>query len=135
MSTFKYDHGMLLVGTAQINLKTAVIKAALVSAAYSASKSSDQNLSDIPGSAILIKSARLTGTDIVAGVFKGTIPELNALLLTAVTAGLVLYQEGGSDATSPLLYYSNDGIGFPFTASGINYFIGYDQANGGWFQL
>lgn len=135
MATFKYDRGMLLVGTAGINLKTAVIKAALVSAAYSASKSADGFVSDIPAAALLARSAQLTGTDIVGGVFKGTIPQFSALLLVSPASGLVLYQEGGNDATSALLYYSNDGIGFPFTANGINYFIGYDQANGGWFQL
>jgi hypothetical protein len=135
MATFKYDKGMLAVGTEQINLVANTIQALLVGAGYSASKAADGNVSDIPSSAILARSGALTGNAIVAGVFQGTIPEFDALLLAAPVAGLVLYKVGGSDASSPLIYYSNDGVGFPFVASGINYFIGYDQTNGGWFQL
>lgn len=135
MSTFKYDTGAYLIGTAGIDLLTAVIKAAVVSSGYAASKAKDQYVSDIPSAAILTRSSQLASPAIVRGVFSAIIPEALAFTATVDAIGIILFRDTGNDSTSALLYYSDDGIGFPFLPAGLNYFFAFDQANGGWFEV
>lgn len=135
MSTFRYDNAALLFGTKQIGWTTDIIKALLVTGGYSALKGTDKFVADIPAGAIVVRSAQMTNCTIIRGVCAGLIPEFDALVGTQLVTGMALYKDTGVDATAPLIYYSNDGVGFPFLPAGINYFATYDQANGGWFQL
>lgn len=135
MSTFKYFSASTAFGTKQINWLTDNIGALLIDAGYAASQAHDQFVSDIPSQAIIVRSARMTSMAIVKGVCQGLIPEFSSLLASQQVVSLVLYQNTGLDTTSQLIYYSDDGLGFPFLPQGLNYFITYDQANGGWFQL
>lgn len=135
MSTFKYAYGAQLIGTAQLNLTTAVINALLVSGVYAPKPYTDQHVADIPPAAILVRTGYLTGQALNNGVFSGNIPTQNAFLSATICVGLVLFNDTGNDALSPLLYYSSDGPGFPFKPAGFNYSFGYDQSNGGFFQV
>lgn len=135
MSTFKYVTGAQLIGSAGLNLTTANIAALLVSNVYAPNANTDQHVADIPSAAIVARSDLLTATALTKGVFVGTIPEFDALLSPTEIVGLVLYHETGNDALSELIYYSSDGPGFPFTPNGFDYFVGYDQSNGGFFQV
>lgn len=135
MSSFRYDNASLLFGTKQLNWETAVLSAALVSANYGALKGADTLVSNIPAAAILARSGPMTNCTIQGGVCAGLIPQFNALAATVQVAAVVIYQDTGNDATSSLIYYSSDGLGFPFLPVGINYFVTYDQSNGGWFEL
>lgn len=132
---FVYGAGRKALNTGAIDWLTAPIQAMLVSAVYSPSPNSDKFVSDIPSSAVLVRDTVLTGLGITAaGVCFGTVPPYNALAFSAKVIALVLYVNTGTDSTSHLLYYSSTGSGFPFFAQGFNYVIGYDQANGGFFQ-
>lgn len=135
MSTFKYVKGAQLIGSGGVDLLTANINAMLVSRVYAPNRAADQFVAIIPPAAILVRTGLLTGLSLAGGVFSGTIPEIDAYLNPTLAAALVLYVETGNDALSTLLYYSSDGPGFPFPGQGLSYFIGYDQSNGGFFQV
>jgi hypothetical protein len=109
---------------------------ALVDGNYTPSAANDVHLSDIPSASLLLSGIELTGLGVRSnGVVYGTIPQQNALLLPGTVAAGVLYVLGISESQSPLIYYSASGVGFPFTADGENYNIGYDQLAGGFFQV
>lgn len=135
MSTFRYYSASVAFGTKQINWLTDNIGALLVGAGYSPSQAHDQFVSDIPSQAIVARSGQMGSMAISAGVCKGLLPQFSSLVSVQQVTALVLYQNTGLDATSQLIYYSDEGFGFPFLPQGLNYFVTYDQANGGWFQL
>lgn len=135
MSTFKYANASQLLGSAGLDLVTANVAALLVSNVYAPKMASDQHVADLPSAAIVARSGLLTATALRDGIFVGTIPEFDALLSPTKVVALVLYRETGNDALSELLYYSSDGPGFPFTPDGFDYFVGYDQSNGGFFEV
>lgn len=132
---FVYGKARIALGSGAINLLTASVKAMLVGNAYSPAPIGDQYVSSIPSPAIVARSPLLTGNGITSsGVFFGNIPVFGALLSATPVVAMILYIDTGSDASSPLLYYTSGGVGFPFTPQGLNYFIGFDQVNGGYFQ-
>lgn len=135
MSTFKYVNAAQLIGSAQLNLVTANIAALLLSGVYAASMAKDKFVADIPPAAIIARSGLLTSTSLTNGVFSGIIPEFDSLISPTPVTAIALYVETGNDALSQLIYYSNDGTGFPFTPQGFDYFIGFDASNGGYFQV
>jgi hypothetical protein len=113
---------------------TAPIQAMLVNYLYAPSLA-DQHVSDIPADAVIVRDVPLTGVGQSNGVCYGNIPQFNALLSAFPVAALVLYASTGVDTTSLLVYYTSSGPGFPFAAQGLNYFVGFDSAQGGWFQV
>lgn len=135
MATFKYVTGAIAIGTGQVDLLTANICAALVGSGYGPNAASDQFLSDIPDAAIISDEVSLVTLSLANGVFSGLIPQYMSLLSVQPAAALVLYVSTGDPDTSQLLYYSSDGFGFPLALEGFNYYVTYDQANGGWFQI
>lgn len=135
MSTFRYATASIAFGTKQINWLTDSICALLVGAGYAPSQAHDQFVSDIPSQAIIVRSPPMTAMAIANGVCRGLIQEFDALSATQPVVALVLYQNTSLDTTSQLIFYSDSGSGFPFLPQGLNYFVTYDQANGGWFQL
>lgn len=134
MSTFEYTSGAAAFKAGQINWVTSPFAALLVNIAYSPSQAHDNFVSDIPASAIVARSGPMVNNKITAqGVYQGTVPEFQALRSASEVTGFVIYQNTGHDNTSQLVYFSDQGFGFPFFAVGINYFITYDQISGGWF--
>lgn len=132
---FVYGKARKALGQAQINLVTAAVNAMLVSADYVPAPTADQWVSDVPAGSIIVRDIALATLGLTStGVFFGTIPAFNALSSVIPVAALVLYVKDTGDSTSALLYYSSTGPGFPFTPQGFNYVIGFDQANGGYFQ-
>lgn len=133
MSTFKYYNANVLLGTKQLNWETATLGCLLVTSDYAALPT-DLYVSHIPSSSIIVRSGALTGANIVKGVYSAVVPTFAALLSPLIAVAVILYQNTGTDSTSPLIYYSSDGIGFPFKPIGANYAVAFDQANGGWFS-
>ena len=132
---FVYNNARLLFGTAQLNWETAAVNAMFVTSDYSA-QPTDKYVSDIPASAIILRDYALTGLGISSnGACYGTIPEVTGIVSPYTVTGLVLYVKGASDAVSPLIYYTSTGPGFPFPIQGFDYYVGFDQANGGFFQV
>lgn len=135
MSTFKYNNAGNLFATGGIDWATigATAHCVLVGAGYSPLPS-DQFITAVPAGAI-IADVPLTSTAVRAnGICFGAIPPFNSLSSPQQITGMLLYINTGNPATSPLIYFSSDGNGFPFTAQGFNYFVTYDQLAGGWFQ-
>lgn len=135
MNTFKYYQAAILFGTGALNWAGlgSLAHCMLVSATYVASPS-DQFVSAIPAGAIIADNAFASTAINSQGICYGIIPQFNALLSSSPITGMVIYYNTGNPSTSPLIYYSNQGIGFPFLALGFNYGISYNQLNGGWFQ-
>ena len=134
MPDIVYNQARLLFGTGGINLISANVALALCDATY-APTTADQWMSSVPPTAIAVRDVILSSPSVRAdGVFRGVIPQINALSWPNPIVGMLLYSKQLTDAVSPLLYYSSGGVGFPFVAAGLNYQIGYDQANGGFFQ-
>lgn len=132
MTTLVYNNARLLLGTAQMNWPTANVWCALINNAYFPS-ANDVYLSAVPRGNIVAEVA-VTGLAITKGVCTCTVPTFSALLSTSTVAGILLYIKGASDAVSPLVYYSSDTIGLPFTPQGFNYTIAADQSANGFFQ-
>lgn len=135
MATFKYGNALQQFGTGQFNWPAMTVKALLLSAAYVPRPNTDIYVSDIPASAIIVRSASMISLSMVFGLAKGIIPTFNAFLSVVPVAAVALYADTGVDSTSQLLYYSSDGVGFPFTPQGFNYAVAQDLAQGGWFQV
>jgi hypothetical protein len=131
-NTFVYNNARHLFATAGINWPTANARASLVSGGY-APQPSDKFYSAIPSGAIM-KDALMTGLGEVNGNCYGVIPQFNAWSSATLCVGLVIYLDTGDPTTSPLVYYSDDGMGFPFQPLGFNYAVGYDQTAQGFFQ-
>lgn len=135
MSTFLYNSARTSFATGGINWPTAAVRCVLLNGVY-APQPTHQFLSDIPAGARLIDVA-LTALAQKNGICYGTIPQFNAFTAGSPCISMVLYilAVDHADADSPLIYYSDDGFGFPFTPQGFNYAVGYDQAAGGFFQV
>lgn len=131
---FLYNNARHLFATAQLNWPSAAINAMVVSAQYSP-QLTHANVSDIPSSAILDRDLLCTSVGEHNGVCFCTIPSIVGLSSVTPVVAVILYVKGSDDAHSPLVYYSSSGPGFPFLLQGFSYSIGYDQANGGFFQV
>lgn len=130
--TFVYNNARHNFATKQWNWLTLVVKCALVTATYSPARS-HVHLNEVGG--VIARSGEVANKAETSGICRCDIPEFLALLSPSQVVGMLLYVDTGDDATSQLIYYSNEGVGFPFAAAGINYFIGYDQLNGGFFEV
>lgn len=133
MTTQVYNKARYLFATAQIDWLTASVHATLLNGAY-APAPGDTYLSDVPAGAIMQDVPVLAPGVTPAGVCYCTIPQFNAFTSASTVVAVMLYLYTGNPATSTLIYYSSDGVGFPFQPEGFNYSVGYDQAAGGYFQ-
>lgn len=106
----------------------------LVDAGYTPNLN-DQYVSSIPAGAIVTRDQLMTSVAQASGYCTGIIPQMNALLWPNPIVAVIIYASTGVDATSRLIYYSSDGFGFPWTATGFNYAVAMDQAYGAWFAL
>ncbi len=134
MSTFVYNNAQALFQTGSLVWATSNIHAAFVNASY-APQPTDLYLSQVPTGAIVKDVAMTNLGQSSSGVCYGSVPEIKAFLQVVSVVGLLLYLYTGNPATSVLIYYSSNGVGFPFTPQGFNYSVGYDQSNGGFFKL
>lgn len=131
---FVYGKARKAFYTAGINWATESICAMLVSAVYSPNPNTDQFVSDVPSGAIIVRDRALVSLGVSAGgVCFGTVPAFNSLIAAPLITAMILYSLRGTDGTSPLIYYTSSGSGFPFFAQGFNYVVGFDQSNGGYF--
>jgi hypothetical protein len=131
---FVYNNARSLFATGQLDWETAPIGCALLNTLYIPSVS-DVFLSTVIASGAVIITADLTSTTQVNGICRGVIPIFNSLTNPVPAAAMLLYEDTGDPATSTLIYYSSGGPGFPMLLQGLNYYIGYDALNGGWFQV
>lgn len=130
MTSFVYNSARTNFASGAFNWVTLPVNAMLANANYSASPSDLYVSSILPG-AIVVRDLALTNLAQVNQVLSGIIPLVQALIGPVPVLALVLYAKRATDAVSELLYYSSDGVGFPFTPQGFDYGVGYNQLFGG----
>ncbi len=131
---FVYNNARTGFATAQINWTAAPINAMLVNLNY-VPLPADANVSDIPPGAVIVRDLALTNLGVTDGICFGTIPEILGVVSAYQAVAVILYVLGNTDSVSTLIYYSSTGPGFPFDITGFDYTVGFDQANGGFFQV
>lgn len=134
MSTFLYNSALQSFATGTLDWATAPVTVALVNASYSPLQT-DTSMAAVPTGAI-VATATMANLSVVNGICKGSIPVFAALESASEVTGLLFYLDNGDvPSGNQLIYYSSDGVGFPFTPAGFNYGVGYQQTYGGWFQV
>ncbi len=135
MANALYDFGRngFLAGT--INWLSSPVWAVLVDTGlYTVNLATDQYLSAIPTGARVSTAGPLTGVTAVAGVADAADQSFTAVSGATVEA-IVLYVSTGVDATSQLIAYIDTATGLPFTPSGGNVAIQWDDGSNKIFKL
>ena len=139
MATFLYGNASQNFASGAWDWTDLQVSGLLVNAVYVPMINTDTYVSDIPVGAILARSnalgAYMNSQGILNGICYGELPTFEALLTAVPAVAIVLYVDTGDDTTSELIYYSADGVGFPFTPQGFNYAVVNDQTAYGWFQV
>lgn len=119
-----------------LNWATANIKAAILAAAY-VPDFTQQYLSGIPASFILAKTGNIAGKTGNNGFLDGNTTSFGVVLSSAAAGYLLLYQDTGTPATSPLVLFLDtpDVPGMPQILTGLQYFIYQNLTSGGWARL
>ena len=109
-----YPKGAALTMGGGVNWGTDALKVALVPAGYSRDEA-HEFLSDLgtPLATQAMSSRTTTG-----GVFDAADNDFGAQAGPGVVGGVAIFKDTGDPATSPLLIYTEDVIGFPFTLNG-----------------
>jgi len=94
---------------------TSTFKILLATSAYTpdTSASGDHYVSDIPGAAIIARSAALTSKTNVGGTLDFGVATCSLVPSGSTIVYAILYKDTGVDATSPLLAKYDTGNGFP----------------------
>ncbi|MFZ7319675.1 hypothetical protein [Comamonas jiangduensis] len=115
MANKMYPKGAEKLLGAQINFATDTIKAALVPSGYTFSNAHEY-AADL--GALVGPSVELEGKSIAGGVFDASDVSFGALAGGSAVKALVLFKDSGSAATSPLIAYYDEVVGFPFNTNG-----------------
>lgn len=126
MSNALYELAQDKIINADIDWTQDDIKAVLIDTAdYTVDLVTDEFLSDIPSAAIVATSDNLTGKGVTAGVVTASPAEFSLVSGDTVEA-MVVYQDSGVAATSPLICYIDTSPNFPITPSGGNIDVEFD---------
>lgn len=114
-----------------LNLLTATVRAQLVSSAYTFSVGHSM-FNQVGGR---VDSPRtLTGKAVANGIFTAASVNFPALTGATVT-GLVIYADSGSETTSPLICYLDQGLNLPIAPDGGNLTWYFETGASGIFAL
>lgn len=135
MANALYDKARESYLTGGLNWLTDDVRAVLVDTGlYAVNLATDQYLSDVAGGARVAVSASLTGKTATAGVADADDVSF-ALVSGASIEAIVLYKHTGVDATSNLVAYIDTATGMPFSPSGGNVAIQWDNGSDKIFRL
>ena len=135
MSNVLYDTGRNAFLTGSINWLSAPIWGVLVDTGlYTPNFATDQYLSVIPVGALISTAGPLTGMSASAGVADAADLSFTAVSGSTVEA-VVLYVNSGVPGTSQLIAYIDTAAGLPFTPSGGNVAIQWDNGANKIFKL
>ena len=135
MANALYDTGRNAFLIGSINWLTTPVWAVLVDTGlYTPNLATDQFLQIIPVGARVSSSGPLTGLSALAGVADAADVSFTAVVGPTVEA-IVLYVSTGVDATSQLIAYIDTATGLPFTPSGGNVAIQWDNGANKIFKL
>jgi len=94
---------------------------------YTFDDDADEYLSVIPAALRLATSANLASKTYALGVLDAADTDLVAVPAGEVVRAVVVYKDSGDPATSPLLLYLDTGAGLPFTGTGANAHVQWDN--------
>lgn len=118
-----------------ISWSTDTIRAVLVNTnLYTADFANDEFLDDIPSGARVATSDPLTGKTSVAGVADASDPTLIGVTGPEFEA-VVFFQDTGVEATSRLINYWDTAVGLPYTPTGGNVTLTFDDGPNKIFKL
>lgn len=116
-----------------INMSTDTIKAALVTAGYTANLATDQFLTAV-GANTVGTAQQITSPTVTGGVFNGANPTFPSVSGSQVTQ-VIIYKDTGTASTSPLIAKIDTGSGLPVTPNGGNITITWDTGPNKIFAL
>lgn len=135
MANALYDNGRRRFLEGQIAWLTDTIRAVLIDTAnYTVNLATHQFLSDIPAAARVATSPALANKTSTAGVADADDVTFTGVSGASVEA-IVLYKDTGADTTSPLIAYIDTATGLPFTPSGGDVIIQWDNGPNKIFKL
>jgi hypothetical protein len=139
MANALYDHGREGFLDGSIDWDTDDIKVILVDkdagAGYTLDLANDTYLADVTAATIIATSGNLASKTVAAGV-----ADAADLTFSAVGAGytidyLIIYQDTGNAATSRLIGCIDTATGLPYTTSGANVTVAWDNGANRIFKL
>jgi hypothetical protein len=135
MANALYDKGREGYLNGTLNWLTDDVRCILINVgAYTVNLTTDQFLTDVPGGARVSVSGSLTTKTATAGVADAD--DVTFSLVTGSTVSAVLiYKHTGTDATAQLIAYLDTMTGVPFTPSGGNVAIQWDNGANRIFKL
>ena len=135
MANTLYDAAREAFLTGQINWLEDTIKVMLVrSAGYNAEPATHVNLSDIATAARATAGRTLTNKTASGGAADGEDITFTAVAGDSIKA-IVLYKDGDSESTSPLLAYIDTATGLPITPNGGDIIVTWDNGANKIFKL
>lgn len=134
MSNAMYVPGAVLWMTTGVNWGSATIKAALVKATYTPNLTSHDFYDDVSAH-VLGSPVALTGKVTTGGKFDADDVTFPTPTVGQALLGVVLYIDTGVPGTSPLLWWMPSITGFPFTTSGSDVIIQWDNGTNKIFSL
>ena len=135
MANALYDKGREGFLDGSIDWDTNDIRGILIDAAdYTVNLSTHDNLDDVAGAARVSVSAAMTGKTVTAGVADADNLEFTAVTGDSVEA-VLLYKHTGVESTSRLIAYLDTGVGIPFTPSGADFLVVWDDGANKIFKL
>ena len=124
----------VILGASGINLLTDTIKAALVTAGYTATPSTDQYYNTVSGSVVGTPQT-LTSPSVTLGVFNAASPVTYTAVSGSQVTQIVIYKDTGTSTTSPLIANITSASGLPVTPNGGNITITWDSGANKIFAL
>jgi len=134
MSNTTYDKFKEQILKAGINLETDDIRAVLIDTALYTFSAAHEFLSSVAVGARIGTPVALTTKTVTNGVFDADDPTFTSVPATSVEA-LLIYKHTGVDATARLIYFVDTASGLPFTTSGGNVSVAWDNGANKIFAL
>lgn len=136
MANFVYGKAKQAFAAAQINWTSDDIYAQLIdAAAYTASESADEFLSDIPAGARIGSPVLLSGKTNVLGVCDCADWSHTGLSSAPTIEAVVIYKSTGTESTSRLIVYIDSAAGLPVSAGATAVDIAVDSGANKLFRL
>ena len=134
MANSLYDKGREKFASAQINWLTDDIRVVLVDTGAYTFSQAHEFLSDVPSAARISSVVALSGKALVSGACDAndvTFPAVSGPSIEAI----IIFKNGGSDATSPLLAFFDTATGLPITPNTGDIIANWDNGVNRIFKL
>lgn len=135
MANTLYDYARQRFLEAQINWMSDTIKVILVdTGSYTPNTASHQYLSDVSGSARIAGPVTLTSKATTGGAADAADCTFTAVSGASIEA-IVIYNDTGTESTSPLIAYIDTATGLPITPNGGDIIVTWDNGTNKIFKV